>query len=220
MRKRVFSFLVLLLLAEMGSGTGYALAAKASGTSATSRAAADAAYIDLGDAIRESGDEDAQLDHQLESMAQQLATVTPAYVEAEALYPGMASAIAEALRPVIIGHGERVRKAHRPRIIAGFKEVLTEKEARSLAAFIRSPTGRMLMASTADATGVDEGAPLSQQELVQLQQLLAGKMAALTAKVNALQAAMENEPLSAEEEAQILSAFEAAVVAHSAKFAN
>lgn len=225
MRRLIFGFFASFLLAGIGLGTGHALAAEPAG-----RAAANAAYIELCDTIEADADEDGRLDYYINTLAEQMTTATPSLMEAEASYPGISMAMAEAIRPVIKSHSQRVRKAYRPRMVAALKEGLTEPEARKLTALMRSPIGRSLIAgphtdaavkAELDADAILALAQLSREERAELERsTMEKKFEAVAAKLAGLRASMELEPLTAEEEAQMNTALQAAIAAYKAKFAK
>ena len=132
-------------------------AAPAAAPAATPQAAAtapadstaDAAYVDVLTAINEGETLERSIDTMTRTMAEQLAVSSPAMVEAEARFPGLSAAMAEATRPVLIEHSRRLQVQYRPQMIAALKQHLTPPQAVDVAAFFRSRLGRKLMAGMA-----------------------------------------------------------------------
>ena len=103
------------------------------------------AFADVFAAMQEGIDRERMVDAVCATFARQLTTASPQLVEVEAAFPGFSGAIAEAIKPVMRAYSARVTDAYRPRMIAIFRQMLTESEARDVAALYRSPIGRKLL---------------------------------------------------------------------------
>lgn len=111
----------------------------------------DAAYLDVLAAINSSDTLERSIDTMAKTMAQQLAVSSPAMIEAEASYPGLSTAMAEAMKPVLIDHTRRLQAEYRPQMVAALREHLTPPQAVDVAEFFRSPLGRKLMSGMASS---------------------------------------------------------------------
>lgn len=96
-------------------------------------------------------DQEQQLSTLTTTIAQQFATAAPELIEAEAKFPGLARAMAEAMRPILRTYTNRIRSAYQPRMIAILAEALTPTEARDIAEFYASPLGRKLLGGISDS---------------------------------------------------------------------
>jgi hypothetical protein len=116
-------------------------------------------YEDLYAAIQGGIDEQVMLDRMITSIGGQLATSSPAMIQAEASFPGYSAAMAQAMGPVLALHSKRLQQVYRPRMIGVFTEILTEPEASDAAEIYRSPVGRKLLSGV--VAGFDGKAMLS-----------------------------------------------------------
>lgn len=96
-------------------------------------------------------DPEQQLSTLTTTMAQQFATASPELIEGEAKYPGMARAMAQAIRPVLRSYTNRLREAYQPRFIAVLAQTFTVAEARDIAMFYASPLGRKVLGGVSDS---------------------------------------------------------------------
>ncbi len=108
-------------------------------------------FEDIYAAIQESADMERQLSQLSNTIAQQIASADTSLAIAEARYPGLSKAMVEGFRPVLAGYSARVRDSFRPRMVAVFRERLSESEARDVAAFYRSPMGKRLLGGVVDS---------------------------------------------------------------------
>lgn len=111
--------------------------------------APDQTYADVLAAINEGETLERSIDTMARTMAEQLAVSSPAMVEAEARFPGLSAAMAEATKPVLVEHTRRLQALYRPQMIAALKQHLTPPQAIDVAAFFRSVLGRKLMSGMA-----------------------------------------------------------------------
>lgn len=113
--------------------------------------AADAAYLDVLAAINAGDTLERSIDTMARTMAQQLAVSSPAMIEAEAGFPGLSAAMADAIKPVLVDHTRRLQIEYRPQMIAALQQHLTPPQAVDVADFFRSPLGRKLMTGMASS---------------------------------------------------------------------
>lgn len=108
-------------------------------------------FEDIYLAIQESADTERQLDQLSTTIAQQITTADTTLAIAEARYPGLSRAMVTGFRPVLASYSARVRETFRPRMVAVFREQLSESEARDVAAFYRSPMGKRLLGGVVES---------------------------------------------------------------------
>lgn len=108
-------------------------------------------FEDIYLAIQESADTERQLDQLSTTIAQQITTADTTLAIAEARYPGLSRAMVTGFRPVLASYSARVRETFRPRMVAVFREQLSESEARDVAAFYRSSMGKRLLGGVVES---------------------------------------------------------------------
>lgn len=143
-RLNVFAASILLVLTPMAALPAYAQ------TAASAAPITADPYDDIYAAIQESADLDRQLDLLSTTIAQQIASADTSLAIAETRYPGLSQAMVNSFRPVLSSYSARVREDYRPRMVAVFRNRLSDSEARDVAAFYRSPMGRRLLGGVVD----------------------------------------------------------------------
>lgn len=252
MRNMGFAVFIVLLIGLAPAGQ-VALAMQADAAPVAPAIQPDA-YSELYDVIKSGVDEERVLDQLIASFSQQLATANPDLVQAEAAFPGFSSAIGVAMRPMFKSYRARLQGIYRPRMIAEFKRMLNESEARDAVDVYRSPIGRKIlagvtagydgkatMASALRGNGDEIEAAavladrdiavnravngLSPADLAELERMarqkpVMFKLGRIGSKMREMSVAMENEPLTPSEEAEMGRLIDAAAKAHVAKFSK
>jgi len=120
--------------------------ALAQAANASAEAVADP-FAGLVQAINSGVDEDVMFARLLSQMRDALIAGDPNSAALEREYPGVISAMVEAMAPGLRRHSQRLNGEMNRRMAALFGSSLTADEARDAAAFYRSPLGRRLLAS-------------------------------------------------------------------------
>jgi hypothetical protein len=113
-----------------------------------------AAYDELYAAIIKGADKKLMLDNAMVAIEREFNAV-PDIAVAEALSPGLVAEIISEMRPVVELMSQRVEILYEPQIKALFAEHFNAEEARSVAAFYRSPLGRKMMAGVSRNYSLD-----------------------------------------------------------------
>lgn len=126
-----------------GIALAFALPVSAPATAQASSAQSNV-YERIYDAVNAGADRSALHDSLVEAVKRSFANEA-VFQALEQESPGLIEDIGDAIRPVLIGYSERVRADYRPRMVALFRETLTQEEAVGVAEFYESPIGRRMI---------------------------------------------------------------------------